>query len=186
MPETPLAPLVGLVLTGGQSSRMGRDKASLVYHHAPQWQHAGALLRACGVEPFWSCHAQQAEEWELGDRAIHDVVPGHGPASGLHAAFSRGDRVAWLVLGCDYPWLEAQDLQCLLDARAPTVEAVTYAHPATQQIEPLISLWEPAAQHRFLRAFAGGEDSPRRVLGQCALQRLTPRVPPRLENRNRR
>lgn len=179
-----LAPLLGLVLTGGASSRMGRDKATIAYHGAPQWQVVADMLRACGADPYWSCTAQQADHWMLGDRAICDVVPGHGPASGLHAAFSREAHVAWLVVGCDYPWLEAQDLQRLVDARADDVEAISYLNPETHEIEPMIALWEPAAQQRFLQAFDRGEDSARHLLRTCALRLLDPRTRQALENRN--
>jgi molybdopterin-guanine dinucleotide biosynthesis protein A len=178
------ASLRGLVLTGGASTRMGQDKATLVYGHAPQWRAVAALLAQCGAEVFWSCTAAQAAAWELGDRALFDLVPGHGPASGLHAAFSRAPEGAWLVVGCDYPHLEAPDLQRLIDARAPAVEAVTYQRDATAEIEPLLSLWEPAAQAQFLHAFAAGDDSPRRALRRCALQVLTPRTPHVLVNQN--
>ncbi len=185
MPESALPPLQGLVLTGGASSRMGRDKAAIAYHSAPQWRIAAERLRECGAEPFWSCSATQAVDWELGDRAILDTVPGHGPASGLHAAFSRGGSSAWLVIGCDYPNLEAQDLRCLVAARGAEHEAIAYLNAETAVIEPMIALWEPAAQQRFLRAFSSGEFSARRILGQCALHRLAPRTPQILENRNR-
>ena len=178
------APLLGLVLTGGASSRMGRDKATIVYGDQPQWRAAAELLRACGADPYWSCTPQQASEWALGDRALHDVVPGHGPASGLHAAFSRETGSAWLVIGCDYPSLDAQDLQRLVDARGATVDAISYRNPATQEIEPMIALWEPPAQQRFLQAFDRGEYSARRILHACALRLLEPRTPQVLENRN--
>ena len=180
-----LPPLQGVVLTGGASSRMGCDKAALVYHGAPQWRIAGELLRTCGAEPLWSCSAAQARDWDLGGRAVLDIVPGHGPASGLHAVFSRGDHSAWLVLGCDYPALEAQDLQHLVAARTVDYEAITYLNPASQEIEPMITLWEPASQRRFLQAFDRGEYSARRVLATCALRRLAPRNRLILENRNR-
>jgi molybdopterin-guanine dinucleotide biosynthesis protein A len=185
MREPALPPLQGLVLTGGASARMGSDKAALVYHGEPQWRIAGNILRTCGAEPFWSCSASQASDWDLGRQAILDMVPGHGPASGLHAAFSRGDHCAWLVIGCDYPALEAQDLQQLVAARTVHFDAVTYLNPETHDIEPMITLWEPAAQQRFLQAFDRGETSARRVLATCALHRLAPRSGDVLENRNR-
>ena len=184
MPEQPPFSLHGLVLTGGASSRMGRDKASIVYHGAPQWQAAAALLRACGAEPFWSCSAVQADEWKLGDRAVLDLIPGHGPASGLHAAFSRGDAAAWLVIGCDYPQLEAENLRQLVNARSAGIDAVVYLNHETNEIDPMIALWEPAAQRQFLRSFANGEYSARRILRTCALGVLSPRTPQMLVNRN--
>ena len=48
----------------------------------------------------------------------------------------------------------------------------------------MITLWEPAAQQTFLRAFANGEYSARRVLRTCALRVLTPRTQQVLDNRN--
>ena len=179
-----LAPLRGLVLTGGASSRMGRDKATIAYHGAPQWQFLADSLRACDAEPYWSCTTSQADDWMLGDHAIHDIVPGHGPASGLHAAFSRDNHVAWLVVGCDYPWIDAQDLQRLVDARADNIEAIGYLNPDTQEIEPMIALWEPAAQQRFLQAFDRGGDSARHILRSCSLRLLDPRTRTALMNRN--
>lgn len=179
-----LAPLRGLVLTGGASSRMGRDKATIAYRSAPQWRVVADMLSACGAAPYWSCTAQQAHEWALGDHAILDIISGHGPASGLHAAFSRKEPVAWLVVGCDYPWIEARDLQRLVDARDDDVDAISYLNPETQEIEPMIALWEPAAQQRFLQAFDRGEHSARRILRACALRLLEPRTRHALENRN--
>ncbi len=184
MPEQPPLPLYGLVLTGGASSRMGRDKAGMGYHGAPQWQIAAELLRACGAEPFWSCSARQATEWKLGDHAILDLVPEHGPASGLHAAFSRGDAATWLVIGCDYPSLQGEDLQRLVNARSPGIDAVAYLNHETSEIEPMIALWEPAAQQQFLRAFADAEFSARRILRSCKLRVIEPRTPQVLHNHN--
>ena len=82
----------GLILTGGASSRMGRDKAEITYAQLPQWRALEEILRPLCAEVFWSCTPTQQAQWNIGERAIVDAVAGHGPASGLHAAFTFDAR----------------------------------------------------------------------------------------------
>ena len=93
---------------------MGRDKAEIVYAQLPQWRALEEILRPLCADVFWSCTPTQQAQWGIGNRAIVDVVAGHGPASGLLAAFTKTVQesiTAWLVVGCDYPILETGDLQ---------------------------------------------------------------------------
>lgn len=176
--------LRGLVLTGGASSRMGRDKAEITYGAQPQWRAAADILAPICVHTYWSCTAKQRDDWGIGEAGILDVVPGHGPASGMHAAFLSAPDAAWIVIGCDYPFLETQDIHRLLEARARGIDAVTFLNHKTSEIEPMISLWEPAAEQHFLQRFAAGEHSPRRILQSCKLVTVIPREPQILHNRN--
>ena len=163
---------------------MGRDKAEIVYGALPQWRAVAELLAAECARTWWSCTERQRAAWGIGDAGIVDHAPGLGPAGGMHAAFARGGGVAWLVLGCDYPHLTAQDVRRLVAARGAGVEAVTFADASSGEIEPTLSLWEPPAQQAFLRAFAAGERSPRRILRSTALRTVTPHHARALEDRN--
>ena len=176
--------LHGLVLTGGASSHMGRDKAEITYGAQPQWRAAADLLAPICARTDWSCTAKQRADWGIGESGVLDQVPGHGPASGIHAAFLRAPNAAWLVIGCDYPFLETHDIRRLLEVRAPGVDAVTFLNHETAEIEPMISLWEPAAVQHFMQRFAAGEYSPRRILQACKLVTVVPREPQILHNRN--
>jgi molybdopterin-guanine dinucleotide biosynthesis protein A len=176
--------LHGLVLAGGSSSRMGRDKAEIAYGALPQWRAVADLLAGECTHVWWSCTERQRADWGIRDAAILDQQHGLGPAGGLHAAFTRNAGVAWLVLACDYPNLGAADVARLVAARGDGVEAIAFTHAGSGAIEPLLSIWEPSAQQAFLRAFAGGERSPRRALESVALRTVMPANACALEDRD--
>jgi molybdopterin-guanine dinucleotide biosynthesis protein A len=163
---------------------MGRDKAEITYGEQPQWRAAADILAPICARTYWSCTAKQRSDWGIGEWGVLDHVSGHGPASGIHAAFLRAPDAAWIVIGCDYPLLETQDIRRLLEARAPEVDAVTFLNHQTAEIEPMISLWEPAAVQQFMERFAAGEYSPRRILQSCKLVTVMPRGQRVLHNRN--
>ena len=179
-----LADIYGLILTGGESSRMGRDKASISYGKSPQWQSAHELLLPFCKKVYWSCTEKQKNDWGIGSRGLVDKLLGHGPAGGLHRAFTLLPDVAWLVMGCDYPLLETEDIGCLVSSREEGFSAISFFNEHKQEIEPMITLWEPEAQQRFLKAFSLGEDSPRRILKTTKIKTLIPRSPEILTNRN--
>lgn len=163
---------------------MGRDKAEIIYGSLPQWQAVAGLLKLVCAQVRWSCTRSQRETWGLGANGIEDQEPGLGPGGGLHAAFTRNEGVAWLVVGCDYPNLTAGDCQRLAGSRTAEVQAIALGDPVLGTIEPTLSIWEPPAQRRFLQAFAEGERSPRRVLHALRLRIVAPADPRTLEDRN--
>ncbi len=163
---------------------MGQDKAQISYSSKPQWQEIANLLRPLCSKVYWSCTPEQKSQWQLGQFGLVDVVLGHGPASGLHAAFTLPERCAWLVVGCDYPLLRSADLQSLVAARELGIDAITFFNNQENEIEPMIALWEPSSQRNFLEAFASGDDSPRRILRASKLKVIMPRENEILISRN--
>ena len=170
-----LPDLYALILTGGQSSRMGRDKAEIAYGEQAQWRAIADLLAPFCKGVYWSCSEKQKNDWGIGSQGLTDKIPGHGPASGLQTAFIRFPDVAWLVVACDYPFLEAQDIQQLVSGREPGFEAVTFVGVNEGDVQPMLTLWEPTAQRQFLDAFDRGENSPRRILRETRWKGVYPR-----------
>lgn len=163
---------------------MGTDKAGIAYHGEPQWRLAASVLRPLCKEVFWSCTVEQKAAWKIGEQAIIDLVRGHGPGSGLHAAFSQFPDVTWMVLGCDYPNVTTDDLRDLLAVRSAQFDVITFSADGGENIEPMISIWEPVAQRNFLDAFSQGKDSPRRAILESRWRWVAPRVPAALDNCN--
>lgn len=128
--------LVGVVLAGGKSSRMGRNKALLTLDGMAiierQLRLLGETFRHCIIV------ADDQDEYEnLGACVIPDVMKGHGPLAGVHAALKhiashhRGaDGI--FVLACDMPFVKEGVVRAIaelgsFDAVVPFIDG-TY-HP---------------------------------------------------------
>jgi molybdopterin-guanine dinucleotide biosynthesis protein A len=158
------APLYGLVLAGGESRRMGRDKALLDYHGQPQLEWAWRLLSRHCERAFVSVRAAHASD---GVRAalpqIVDGELGAGPIAGIAAAQAAHPDAAWLVVACDLPFLGDALLAHLLAHRGTqSITAYRSAHDGLP--EPLCAIYEPSTRPAILAAIAAGRFCPRKLI----------------------
>ena len=158
-----IAPIAGLVLAGGRSSRMGEDKALIDYHGRPQYQHVFELLSAAMPSVFISCRPAQQELFQSLP-VITDELEDIGPMAALLAAFTHNPATAWLVLGCDYPNFGEAQVRKLLQHRNPDAFATAFFNAERQWPEPLLAIWEPVAHGALKAAHANGQHSLRRLL----------------------
>ena len=166
--------LNGLILTGGRSTRMGRDKSQLIYHGKPQREHLAELLAPYCASVFWSVNAEQAiEPTASGPSVIVDLFDFPGPLNGILSAFAQNASVAWLVVACDMPLLTSQSLDALLQGRNPAKLATVFYDSDGRFPEPLLGIYEPAFNLVLQRAMAAGQYSPRQALQQNDVQLLT-------------
>ena len=157
------APLKGLVLTGGRSSRMGADKALLEFDGQPLLDRAVRALAAVIPEIYVSLRAAQSgDPVRSAYTVIADEIDSIGPAAGILAAHRKEPGSAWLVVACDMPLLDERCLRLLKDGRAPGKDATCLVADAQSAPEPLCAIYEPSTLDRFQAAVdAGGNTSPR-------------------------
>ncbi len=146
--------IYGLVLVGGRSTRMGRDKAALPFGGKPQAVAAFELLSKCCAKVFLSCRRGQVNPHGLPQ--IEDVVEDIGPMGGILSAFQAHPVKAWLVLACDLPFLTEATLRDLITRRDPSQWASAYRSAHDGLPEPLCAIYEPAMAGK-LREFAAQE-----------------------------
>ena len=179
------APLYGLVLTGGRSTRMGQDKAALRVSGRTQLERALALLAPHVARAFVSVRAdQRADPLRAGFEQIEDSREGLGPIAGILAAQQRYPDSAWLVLACDLPLLDAATLEFLLRARAPERLATAYRSSHDHLPEPLCAVYEPASHAALAAYVAGGRNCPRKFLMGADVHLLDEPNPRALDNTN--
>jgi molybdopterin-guanine dinucleotide biosynthesis protein A len=184
-------PLAGLILCGGQSSRMGEDKCFLRYHERPQWQHLSQMIGLVCAEVVVSCNMAQLYRLSRELPSLHHPprlladlpeFADHGPMGGLLTAFHSLPRRSLLVVGCDYPLVTPEDLQLLIGARRKDNAAVCYFLDQETLDEPLVAIYENSSLPQIRQAFSKGEYSLRKVLQEVMTMRLKPGNPHRLQS----
>jgi molybdenum cofactor guanylyltransferase len=179
------APLHGLVLAGGRSARMGRDKAALAAQGRTQLERAMALIAPHVERAFVSVRAdQRSDPLRAGFTQIVDEQENLGPIAGLLAAQAQYPEHAWLVLACDLPLLDELTLAQLLRGRAASREATAYRSSRDGLPEPLCAVYEPSSHARLIAYVAGGRDCPRKFLMGADVELLDEPNPRALDNAN--
>jgi molybdopterin-guanine dinucleotide biosynthesis protein A len=178
----------GLILAGGQSTRMHRDKATLKYQGKTQLDRAFELARRHVTKVFVSVRASQTLDPMRAQRPmIVDSVAGDGPIVGIRSALAAHPKVAWLVLACDLPFLADATLEYLLrerDSSSGKGFATAYRSAHDGLPEPLCAIWEPAAAEALADYQAGGGHCPRKFLVRHDARLLEPRDARALDNVN--
>lgn len=178
-------PLYGLVLTGGRSRRMGRDKAALPVAGRTQLERTMALLAPRVARCFVSVRRDQnADPLRVRFEQIADTRDNLGPMAGILAAQERFPGHAWLVVACDLPRLDAPTLDFLLRARAPARLATAFRSSHDGLPEPLCAVYEPASAAAIAAYVAGDESCPRKFLSRNDVELLDEPDPRALDNAN--
>ncbi len=153
----------GLVLAGGRSTRMGRDKGKINYHGKAQ--RIFMLEQLQGITDGAYISIREDQLGELADYPVlTDKLIGLGPYGAILTAFQSDPNSAWLVVACDQPNIGAEILSHLTANRDATKMATCYHNPETNFPEPLITLWEPKAYPILLHFLSLGFSCPRKVL----------------------
>lgn len=169
------APLHGLLLCGGASRRMRRDKAQLNYGGEPQLLRAWRLLTAFTERAFVSVRDSQHDEpLRASLPQLIDTYDAVGPVAGILSAHDAFPEAAWLVIACDLPLLDETTLRTLIAARDPAKEATAFASRFDGLPEPLCTLWEPPIHQRLKQRYEAGSYCPRKVLIQADIRLLPP------------
>jgi molybdopterin-guanine dinucleotide biosynthesis protein A len=178
-------PLYGLVLAGGTSTRMQRDKAALLYHGRPQLEWTFDLLSEVCERVFVSVRKEQASD-DVRSRfpQIVDRLRDKGPIAGIAAAQAEVPEAAWLVVACDLPFLNRATLDHLIAQRDRARYATAYRSAHDGLPEPLCAIYEPVSRLAIDTYVTSGKHCPRKFLGEADVRLLDQPDPRSLDNVN--
>ena len=181
-------PIHGLVLAGGRSSRMGRDKAALVH------PDGRTLLRRCcdllfeaGCESVAVSlrHDQELPPGIEDCEIVRDAEGASlGPIAGMVAGMSLYPEADWLILACDLPRLDVETLSNLVSSHRDDETFLSYQSEFDGLPEPLCAFYAQGALPILKQAQADDLRCPRKILilNNCRL--LEPVTARALENAN--
>jgi len=108
--------VLGAVLAGGGSRRMGRDKALMELEGQTLMARAVAVLEMVLAEVVVVAPRRQRYA-DLQVALVPDVHPGLGPVGGMHAALLHGAGRSVFVLACDMPFVTSDLVRWILGSR---------------------------------------------------------------------
>jgi molybdopterin-guanine dinucleotide biosynthesis protein A len=160
------AQLAGVVLAGGGSRRMGRDKATIVVAGQRLVDRAVAVLGQCCDDVMVAAGSRPLAV--AGARSISDAPSGEGPLAGIVGALGAASAPLLAVIAVDMPNASAPVLQALAGVwdGEPAVVPDVGGH-----LQPLHAVYAVAWTARLAALLAAGERSP-----QAALTALGARI----------
>jgi molybdopterin-guanine dinucleotide biosynthesis protein A len=150
-------PITGIVLAGGASRRMGRDKRAIEFGGVPLIAVAVGLVASVADEVIVSCRRDDPPDPGLLSghpvRLVFDARDG-GPLAGLEAALRAASYDFAVVVPVDMPGLEATVLGTLVEA----AEARPGAHGAVFETDSGVAPFPAALRPSILPILAGQLD----------------------------
>ena len=93
------------ILIGGDSSRMGSDKATFEVDGLPMATRVAQAAKAAGAAEILLVDSTQAKAKKLSGTWKKDSFPGEGPLGGVITALKSASHDSVVVLSCDMPFI---------------------------------------------------------------------------------
>ena len=149
-----------VLLAGGESRRMGRDKATIVFEDRPLWERQLRILLDFDPEEIF-ISARNSPAWLPHDaKLLLDEPPSRGPLSGLTKALSSIRTSHLVVLAVDMPFITSIQLQRLRESAEPGWGVLPMIG---DRAEPLAAIYPREAAAYFSTALSGEDFSLQRL-----------------------
>ena len=158
-------PFTGMILAGGKSSRMGRDKALLKFGEKTFLEHLAELLGSIFEETFILVdHKEKLCELELGETKIYeDLQRNSGSLGGIYTGLCYAKTQASCVLTCDMPFVDKIILRELVNFWGEDQDVLCLENPQGG-LEPFPGIYAKSSRHLMRLLLERGERAMNRFL----------------------
>lgn len=177
--------LYGLVLAGGESRRMGQDKALLMREGQSQLRYVASLLDAVTEMVFVSARSEQQDDPERSRfPTIVDRYTNIGPVAGILSAMDEHPDADWLVVACDLPNIDLDTLNFLIEHRSEEHPFTAFKSSFDGLPEPLCAVYAAHSGDLIRKFVDDGIVCPRKMLINSDTRLLQQPNPVALNNIN--
>ena len=145
-----------VLLAGGESRRMGRDKAAVVFRDEPLWRRQLRVLRDLRLEKVFVSARSESSWLPTDTELLLDEPPSRGPLSGLAKALAQMQTSHLLVLAVDMPFMTREQLRFLCGVVSIGCGVVPIFD---NRAEPLAAIYPSESAPDFAAALAGPDFS---------------------------
>ena len=145
--------ITGILLAGGQSSRMGSDKGFLNLKGST---FAERIIKT--MKPFVGdiIIVSNNPDYDVFNyKRVEDIIENSGPLAGLYTGLYHSETKYNLVLSCDVPYINGNVLNQLIEGVDDTLEVIQIESKG--QTMPLVAIYKKQCLHRCLDLLQHGE-----------------------------
>ncbi|HMG06692.1 MAG TPA: molybdenum cofactor guanylyltransferase [Chthoniobacterales bacterium] len=152
--------LTAVLLAGGESRRMGVDKATIIFRGRPLWQRQVELLRTLGPEKIFVSARTDPSWLPRNVEVILDEPPSRGPLSGLTKALEKLETSHLVTLAVDMPFMTSEQMAKLWSLAAIDCGVLPMIG---EKAEPLAAIYPREAACELSTALSGADFSLQRL-----------------------
>ena len=161
----------GFILVGGASSRMGSDKAQLMFGTQTGVQRIAAELAA--LTNRVRVVGSRGDPGDSGFENVPDVLEHWGALGGIHSALAACQTAWAFVVACDLPLVTSELLFRLWQMNSDKLDAIVPIQPDGRP-QPLCAIYRREVNSEAARLIANGEHAPRGLLAQVRTRWVEP------------
>lgn len=166
--------LSAVILAGGQSRRMGRDKAWIRWQDQPLIARAVAQAHELGIREVFISGRPDTDYSALDCPVLLDLTPGLGPLGGIERGLDACGSPLLLVLAVDLPRMTTEFLRRLAAQATPSTGAVPELNGA---LEPLAAIYPKRCHALACEALAHSAHAARVFAEACRREGTVQSVP---------
>ena len=164
-------PMAAVILAGGKSSRMGRDKALLPCGSETMLEFLSGLMTSLFDETIVVVENKlKCESLNLKKAVVYeDLFKNQGPLAGLYTGLSYSNHQANAVFTCDMPFVDKEIIQQLVSFWEEEYDVMCLEDP-DGRLQPFPGVYARACRHLVRLLLERSEHSLQRLLAVATVK----------------